>query len=249
MGQPQLQIGHFYLVHDGEGHGEIRPYMHDGWYPAEPHPAGLLCEMSRTHHPDNVDMPDEFEIAEWELAFIAHHYPPVTDEPLIAQGIRGLAQAVYQANTGEEWDWTVDDYDKLKKQFEFLIIGAYLVKDVGGDNPAIQDINDIIAAKGMPLGIFRARHWPLELQPGATPLPYADGVATEDAKLRSGAGDAQVEVRSAPSGGDAALQAAMKQIGKSLGALEQHSVDESTGRADGDAFLEHLDSLDTGDSG
>ncbi|WP_147378941.1 hypothetical protein [Mycobacteroides abscessus] len=233
MGQPQLQVGHFYLVFDSEYRTEIRPYMHDGWYPAHPHPAGMLCEMSRTHHPDNVEMPDEIEIADWEHAFITRYCPPVADEPLIAQGIRGFAQAIYQANTGNEWNWAADDQDKLKRQLDFLIIAARFVNDIGGNNPTIRGISDVIATDGMPLGIFRPRHWPRELQPGATPLPYTESAPADGNTKHKDANtnDAKGHAQAAQHNAQHELQT-LGRIAKSLAALEQNAADESPVHAD-----------------
>ncbi|SIG06531.1 Uncharacterised protein [Mycobacteroides abscessus subsp. abscessus] len=51
----RLQAGHWYLVADEHGQADIRAYMDDGWYPLTPEPKYAVCEMSRSHHPDNVD--------------------------------------------------------------------------------------------------------------------------------------------------------------------------------------------------
>ncbi len=183
---PQLQVGHWYLVVDGDGHVTIRSYMHDGWYPVEPHPQQAVCEMSRTHHPDNVRMPDEVEVSEIDRALIEHHYPPAAEDLRIARGIRGMAEAFCLAN-GKEWDWERPGADP-KDHLSFLAMAAQAVKSLAGETPKVSDINDVMGDG--PLSIFRPRKWPSEVKPGALVLersqqPPDPAAAASAAALRA----------------------------------------------------------------
>jgi hypothetical protein len=170
--KPQLQAGHWYLVHEGEEHLSIRAYMHDGWYPSEPRPLQAICEMSRTQHPDNVELSwDGIEVTDRDRAIIAHYYPLAVDNPLLARGIRGMAEALCQAN-GKEWDWEKPDADP-QERINYLIIAAGVAKSVGGEHPTIRDWAGVTAASGPPWGIFRPKKWPAEVILGAVQLANA----------------------------------------------------------------------------
>ena len=179
VSQPQLQAGHWYLVYSQEaGHGSIRAYMADGgWTPAQPPPTGLICEMSRTHHPDNVEVGEDIEVTGWDRLVIEHQYPPAAAEPLVARAIRAMAEGICQA-TGQEWDqhwsWDQDAEPEItnNRHVRFLMIACDLVKQVG-DNPQVRDWDEVVSTLGPPEGIFRPRRWPAETMPGAVPLPYA----------------------------------------------------------------------------
>lgn len=183
VAQPQLQAGHWYLVYAAEeGRGSIRAYMADGcWYPAHPAPTSVVCEMSRTDHPDNVELGEDgedFTVTGWDELVIEHQYPPATAEPLLVRAIRAMAERLCIAS-GQNWDpaWTWDQDAEpeitANRHVRFLMIACDLAKRAGGDNPAVRDWDDVVSAFGPPEGIFRPRRWPAETMPGAVPLPYA----------------------------------------------------------------------------
>lgn len=183
MSLPQLQAGHWYLVGSEDGHGSIRAYMADGgWYPAHPAPTSVICEMSRTQHPDNVELGEDgedFVVTGWDQLVIEHLYPPAAAEPLLARAIRASAERLCIAS-GQDWDpawtWDQDNEPEITKNrhVRFLIIACDLVKQAGGENPAVRDFDDVAASLGPLEGIFRPRRWPAETVPGAVPLlPYA----------------------------------------------------------------------------
>ena len=177
MSQPQLQAGHWYLVSAG-GHGSIRAYMADGgWYPAHPPPEGVTCEMSRTHHPDNVEIGDDIVITGWDRLIIEHRYPPAAAEPLVARAIRAMAERICIA-AGKEWDqhWIWDQAAEpgitKNRHVAYLMIACDLVEQAG-ENPQVHKWDEVVAALGPPDGIFRPRRWPAEPIPGALQLPRA----------------------------------------------------------------------------
>jgi len=177
---PQLQAGHWYLVRsDGDG-GSIRAFMADGdWYPAHPAPVAVICEMSRTHHPDNVllgEDGEDFAVTGWDALIIEEYYPPAVGEPLVVRGVRALAERLCIAS-GQDWDpaWTWDPDTEpeitANRHVAFLIIACDQLKRTNADAVSIREIDDVLAEQGPPEGIFRPRRWPAELIPGAVPLP------------------------------------------------------------------------------
>jgi hypothetical protein len=173
--QPQLQAGHWYLVYAESGGGSIRAYMADGgWYPAHPRPVGVTCEMSRTHHPDNVEIGDDIVVTGWDQIVIDSQYPLAADEPLVARAIRAMAERICVA-AGKEWDrhwtWDQDTEPEIMKNrhVQYLMIACDLVKQVG-ENPQIRDWDEVLATHGPPEGIFRPRRWPADAVPGALQL-------------------------------------------------------------------------------
>jgi hypothetical protein len=182
MVQPQLQAGHWYLVHAEDGHGSIRAYMADGgWHPAHPTPLTVVCEMSRVEHPDNVQLGEDgedFTVTDMDQLVIEHHCPPAASEPLLARAIRAMAERLCIAS-GQDWDpnwtWDQDTEPEITKNrhVAFLMIACDLTNQAGGDNPAVRDWDDVVAALGPLEGIFRPKRWPAETLPDAVPLPHA----------------------------------------------------------------------------
>lgn len=168
--KPQLQVGHWYLVHADGKHTSIRAYMEDGWYPRDPWPTKALCEMGRVgiQHPDNVELPDEPDVSEIDRAIIEHHYPAAKTHPLIAGGIYNMAMGLCLAN-GKEWDWEKPDADP-KHHADYLVIACSVLTDMVGPNGVVRDITDMEAASGPLMGWFRPRKWPSEAIPGAVPI-------------------------------------------------------------------------------
>lgn len=172
--RPQLQSGHWYFVHDGDGCGSIRSYMHDGWYPPNPHPVNVICEMSRSPHPDNVDVDDNFVVHELEQIIIAHYCPAAANRPLAVRMIRAQAERLCLA-AGKDWDRTwFDQWDPENKSSNhhvaFLTIAAAFTRQCVGDTPIVRDWNEMIEKQGPPDGLFRPRRWPAEEIPGALVL-------------------------------------------------------------------------------
>ena len=174
--KPQLQVGHWYLVHNGDGHASIRAYMHDGWYPLEPHPTDVVCEMSRSDHPDNVSVDeDSIVVSELDKILIEKYCPAAAEEPLVARAVRGTAEMFALANW-QDWDqnWTWDpktDGELFSNHHaRYLAIAAGWVADIGGSNPQVRDMDEVLAVKGQPLGWFRPKRWPAEELPGAVQL-------------------------------------------------------------------------------
>lgn len=169
--KPQLQPGHWYLVHDGDGHASIRAYMDGGWYPRDPWPQQAVCEMGRTEHPDNIVMPDDVQAGELDRAIIESRYPAAAADPAISNGIYGMAMALCLAN-GKEWDWEKPDAD-ANDHANYLVIACSVVTSLVGENGVVSDWSDVLATSGPPLAIFRPRKWPSEVIPGALQLGAA----------------------------------------------------------------------------
>jgi hypothetical protein len=169
--KPQLQPGHWYLVHDGDGHASIRAYMDGGWYPRDPWPQQAVCEMGRTEHPDNIDVPDDVQASELDRAVIEAHYPAASTYPAIANGIYGMAMAMCLANE-KEWDWELPDANP-QDRINYLIIACSVLKSTVGSNGVVRDWSDVLATSGSPLAIFRPRKWPTEVIAGALQLSDA----------------------------------------------------------------------------
>ncbi|MCV7316200.1 MULTISPECIES: hypothetical protein [Mycobacteriaceae] len=176
--RPQLQAGHWYLVYSEEENApSIRGYMADGgWHPANPAPTRVICEMSRTHHPDNVDIADDFVVSDHDRAIIDQQFPPAVEDPLIARGVRALAERLCVA-AGHPWDpdWQWDEATEptpmANRHVWFLVIAAAVCRQSSGTAPQVRSWDEVQAKMGDPEGIFRPKRWPAEDIPGAVPLP------------------------------------------------------------------------------
>lgn len=169
--KPQLQIGHWYLVHVDGKHTAVRAYMEGGWYPRDPWPTKVLCEMSRVgnpHHPDDIELPDKPDVTEIDRALIEQHYPAAKTHPLIAGAIYNMAMGLCLAN-GKEWDWELPDADP-QPHIDSLVLACSVLTDMVGPNGVVRDIAKLEATSGPFMGMFRPRKWPSEVIPGALSL-------------------------------------------------------------------------------
>lgn len=180
--QRQLRAGHWYLVCDESGRGSIRAFMADGgWFPANPEPHTLICEMSRVIHQDNVIIGNDFTLTDWDRFYITDRYPAVAHDPQLVRTIRALAERLSIA-AGYEWitNWMGEpdqapqpDQPIPSRHIDYLRIACDLTQQCGGEHPVIQD-RDATYAGGNSEGIFQPRRWPAEFIPGAIPLhPHA----------------------------------------------------------------------------
>lgn len=153
----RLQAGHWYLVADEHGQADIRAYMDDGWYPLTPEPKYAVCEMSRSHHPDNVDpivdSADDVEVPESDQAIIEHHYPIAISGSPVSKLVWVFAERISRAN-GADWE-------DLDSRANYLAISTGFIKQTQDNtNPPTPPM----------LGVFRPKRWPTKTTP-QEPVP------------------------------------------------------------------------------
>jgi len=132
--------------------------------------------MSRSRHPDDVEIDDDFVVSEVEQIVIEHYCPAASAERL-AHVIRAQAERLCLA-AGKDWDrnWygTWDPEAGVgDRHVAFLTVAAAFARQCLGDTPVIRDWNDLVAEHGPPEGIFRPRRWPSDVIPGALVLENA----------------------------------------------------------------------------
>lgn len=178
--RPQLQVDHWYLVHDGDGHASIRSYMHDGWSPPEPQPTDAVCELSRADHPDNIALDaEDVVVSQLDQIMIERYCAAAVGRPLVARAIRAAAEMFARANWKEwdpnwSWDPRTDGPIFLNHHAGYLAIAAVWVADMGCSGPEVGSMGEILAVRGQPLERFRPRKWPAEVIPGAVQLDLSE---------------------------------------------------------------------------
>ncbi len=114
-------------------------------------------------------------VSELDQVIIEKYCPAAAGEPLVARAIRSTAEKFARANWmdwDQDWTWDPESDGELfaNHHARYLAIAASWIADIGGANPQVRDMNEVLADRGQPLGWFNPKKWPGEELPGALQL-------------------------------------------------------------------------------